>query len=131
VDNPNIKTTGRVREVAPQADPVTRMFPVKIGLTDPPSELLLGSTITGGIMLDSPPIMTVPVGALIESDGKPSVWVVDPVSSTVALRPVEIVRYDPATVIISTGLRDAEVVVTAGVHVLFPGQKVRILAGSS
>ena len=34
-----------------------------------------------------------------------------------ALRPVEIVRYDTSVVIISDGLRDGEVVVTAGVHV--------------
>src|SRR5262249_42485611 len=34
--DPSVRTTGRVREVSPQADPVTRTFQVKVGLTDPP-----------------------------------------------------------------------------------------------
>src|SRR4029079_4945002 len=36
-DDPKVTTTGRVREIAPQADPVTRTFAVKVGLNDPPS----------------------------------------------------------------------------------------------
>src|SRR5262245_8519931 len=35
-DDPKVTTTGRVREVSPQADPVTRTFAVKVGLNDPP-----------------------------------------------------------------------------------------------
>ena len=38
---------GRVREVAPQADPVTRTFEVKVGLTEPPPAMRLGATVTG------------------------------------------------------------------------------------
>jgi membrane fusion protein, multidrug efflux system len=59
------------------------------------------------------------------------VWVVDPRSNTVALRAVEIQRYDPSAVIVASGLREGEVVVTAGVNVLHPGQKVKLLSGSS
>ena len=131
VDNPSIKTTGRIREVSPQADPVTRLFPVKVGLDNPPPEFFLGVTVSGSVSFDSPPVMTIPLTAVIESDGKPSVWVVDPASNTVALRAVEILRYDPSAVIVSGGLRDGEVVVTAGVNVLHPGQKVKLLTGSS
>jgi RND family efflux transporter MFP subunit len=131
IDNPNIKTTGRLREVSPQADPVTRLFQVKVGLDNPPIEFFLGVTVSGAVSLESPPVMALPLTAIIESDGKPSVWVVDPASNTVALRPVEILRYDPSVVIVSNGLRDGEVVVTAGVNVLHPGQKVKLLSGSS
>jgi Membrane-fusion protein len=35
-DDPAVTAIGRVREVSPQADPVTRTFEVKVGLTDPP-----------------------------------------------------------------------------------------------
>ena len=131
VDNPNIKTTGRIREVSPQADPVTRLFPVKVGLDSSPLEFFLGGMVSGAISFDTPPIMTIPLTAVIESDGKPSVWVVDPASNTVALRAVEILRYDPSAVIVSNGLQDGEVVVTAGVNVLHPGQKVKLLSGAS
>jgi len=131
VDNPNIKTTGRIREISPQADPVTRLFPVKVGLEDPPLEFFLGVTVSGAVNLDTSPIMMLPLTAVIESDGKPSVWVVDPASNTVALRAVMILRYDPSAVIVSNGLRDGEVVVTAGVNVLHLGQKVKLLSGGS
>jgi membrane fusion protein, multidrug efflux system len=131
VDNPSIKTTGRIREVSPQADPVTRLFPVKVGLDNPPPQFFLGVTVSGAINLDTSPVMTLPLTAIIESDGKPSVWVVDPRSNTVALRAVEIQRYDPSAVIVASGLREGEVVVTAGVNVLHPGQKVKLLSGSS
>jgi membrane fusion protein, multidrug efflux system len=131
VDKPSIKTTGRIREVSPQADPVTRLFPVKVGLDNPPLEFFLGVTVSGAINLDTSPIMALPLTAIIESDGKPSVWVVNPATNTVALRAVEILRYEPSTVIIANGLRDGEVVVTAGVNVLHPGQKVKLLSGAS
>src|SRR5581483_3434991 len=35
-DNPDIKVDGKVREISPQADPVTRNYQVKVELADPP-----------------------------------------------------------------------------------------------
>ena len=46
-EDPSVTARGRVREVAPQADPVTRTFEVKVGLTDPPPAMRLGATVTG------------------------------------------------------------------------------------
>ena len=77
-DDPEVTATGRVREVAPQADPATRTFQVKVGLIDPPEAMRLGSTVTGRIRLAAPPGVEVPASALTESDGGPAVWVVDP-----------------------------------------------------
>ena len=48
-DDPQVKATGRVREVAPQADPATRTFQVKVGITDPPEAMRLGATVTGRV----------------------------------------------------------------------------------
>jgi multidrug efflux pump subunit AcrA (membrane-fusion protein) len=59
------------------------------------------------------------------------VWVVDQAAQTVALRPVELARFDPARVLLASGLQAGEVVVTAGVQALRPGQKVRLLAQQS
>jgi len=126
-NDPTVRATGRVREVAPQADPTTRTWQVKVGISDPPPGMALGSTVTGSIKLSAPPGVEVPASALTEANGNPAVWVVDPQSKTVSLREVELARYDPATVVISQGLETGEVVVTAGVQVLRPGQKVRIL----
>jgi membrane fusion protein, multidrug efflux system len=124
-DNKEIRATGRVRELAPQADPATRTHQVKVGLIDPPADMLLGATVVGTIVLNAEPSIEVPGVALTRSDGKPAVWVVDGTSSTVSLRAVTVARYGEATVIVSGGLEDGDVVVTAGVHVLRPGQKVK------
>jgi membrane fusion protein, multidrug efflux system len=126
-DDPTVTTVGRVREVAPQADPVTRMFEVKVGLTDPPDGMRLGATVIGQLQLDSAPTIEIPASGLTEFDRKPAVWVVDPSSLTVSLRNVEVLRHNPATVAISSGLETGDIVVTAGVQALHPRQKIRLL----
>ena len=130
-DDPRVKATGRVREVAPQADAATRTFQVKVAIIDPPEAMRLGSTVTGSIRLAPPPGVEVPASALTEMDGRPAVWVLDPQSQTVSLRAVDVLRHDPATVVISQGLETGEFIVIAGVQTLRPGQKVRLLGGVS
>ena len=130
-DDHAVKATGRVREVAPQADAATRTFQVKVAISDPPEQMRLGSTVVGRITLSAPPGVEIPASALTEAEGHPAVWVVDPKSGTVSLRGVEIMRHDPATVVISGGLETGEIVVTAGVQTLRPGQKVRLLGAVS
>ena len=107
-NDPQVKATGRVREVAPQADAATRTFQVKVGIIDPPEAMRLGSTVTGRIKLAAPPGVEVPASALTEANGRPAVWVVDPQSQTVSLRNVDVLRYDPATVVISQGLETGD-----------------------
>jgi RND family efflux transporter MFP subunit len=126
-NDPTVRATGRVREVAPQADATTRTFQVKVGIIDPPEAMELGSTVTGSIKLSAPPGVEIPASALTETNGRPAVWVVDPQSKTVSLREVDILRHDPATVVISQGLAAGDLVVTAGVQTLRPGQKVQLL----
>jgi membrane fusion protein, multidrug efflux system len=130
-ENSEIKTTGVAREIASQADAATRTFPVKIGLIDPPQAMRLGATVTGGIVLTSTPVIEIHSTAVTKADGKPAVWVVDPDKKSVALRTIQILRIEPNSVIVGEGLRDGELVVTAGVHVLRPGQKVKLLGSTS
>jgi RND family efflux transporter MFP subunit len=126
-DDPAVVAQGRVREVAPQANPVTRTFEVKVGLTDPPPAMRLGATVTGRMETEAVPIMEIPASALTEFNRQPAVWIVDPSSRTVSLRNVDVLRFDQATVAVDQGLDIGEIVVTAGVQALHPGQKVRLL----
>jgi len=87
----------------------------------------LGSTVVGRMQLDTAPTIEIPASALTEIDRRPAVWVVDPSSLTVSLRNVDILRQNPATVAISDGLDSGDIVVTAGVQALHPGQKTRLL----
>jgi len=130
-NDPQVKATARVREVSPQADAATRTFQVKVGITDPPETMRLGATVTGRITLSAPPGMEVPASALTKTNAGLAVWVVDPHSQTVTLRNVDVLRYDPAAVVISKGLETGDVVVTAGAQTLRPGQKVQLMGGAS
>jgi RND family efflux transporter MFP subunit len=130
-DDPAVTAQGRVREVSPQADPVTRTFIVKVGLTDPPQAMRLGATVTGRMEIEAGPLIEIPATALTQFNQRPAVWIVDPVSRTVSIRNVEVLRHDPATVAVAQGLDSGEIVVTAGVQALHPGQKVRLLGSES
>ncbi len=128
---PSVRAVARVREVSPQADPVTRTFQVRAGLDDPPEALRLGSTVIGSVTLDATPGITVPPSALTQAGAEPAVWVVDRESMTVSLRLVQVGQFALDTVTIAEGLKEGELVVTAGVQVLRPGQKVRLLGAPS
>jgi membrane fusion protein, multidrug efflux system len=130
-EDSSVTATGRVREVGEQADPVTRTFQVKVGLTDPPAAMRLGSTLIGSVQLNSAPVITIPASALTRSNQQPAVWIVDPSKLTVSLRNIEVSRYDPGTVVVGQGLDTGDIVVTAGVQALHPGQKVRLLPQTS
>jgi membrane fusion protein, multidrug efflux system len=130
-DDPSVTANGRVRQVDPQADPVTRTFKVRVSVNDPPAAMRLGATVTGRMEMDSGKGFAVPAGALTSVERNPAVWIVDPKDLTVKLQPVEILRYDPGTVVLASGLEGGELVVTAGVQALHPGQKVRLLGPTS
>lgn len=127
-DDPKVIAKGRVREVAAQADPITRTFGVRVGLSDPPATMRLGATVVGQMHTAEAEIIRIPATALIDVGGQPAVWLVDSQSQTVSQRPIEVANYGTSTVEVAQGLSDGEVVVTAGVHALRPGQKVRVPA---
>lgn len=125
------RATGHVREVAPQADPVTRTFEIRVGLTNPPEALRLGSTVTGTMQLGDRAGIDIPASALTQANRQPAVWVVDTKANTVSLRNIDVARYDIGSVVVAQGLEPGDVVVTAGVQTLRPGQRIRLLGAAS
>jgi multidrug efflux system membrane fusion protein len=91
---------------------------VKLGMT---ANVAIGDRAAGGII-------TLPLTALTEVQGKPAVWVVDPHTSQVNLRPVAVGAYREDGVTVRDGLRAGEIVVTAGVHKLIAGETVRVVS---
>ena len=123
--------SGTVREVAASADPMTRTYQVKVGLgvmsgqTQPP----LGATVTviPQQRRDSAPAaIKVPTTALRQLGQATAVWVLDPASMTVKSQTVEIASADGNEAVVAKGLSPGMQVVSTGVHVLTPGQKVTI-----
>lgn len=124
----NASLKGRIREVAASADPVTRTYPVKVsldGATQPP----LGATVSvlpQALAHGSTPVIKIPTSAL-RQDGKGSaVWVLDKATMTLRSQPVQVATADGNEAVIGAGLQPGMTIVSAGVHVLAPGQKVSI-----
>ena len=125
--DPGVRARGTVREVAPRADPVTGTFRVRISVANAPAAMRLGSTVTGRLELVSAPGISIPTSALTRVEGQPAVWIVDPKASTVSLRKIAVSTNNAAQVRVDSGLSPGDIVVTAGVQVLRPGQKVSLL----
>ena len=123
--DPKVTAVGKVREVSPRADPITGTFTVRVRLINPPPAMRLGSTVTGRMKLNSVPAVDIPASALIRPGGQPAVWLVDTKTSTVSIHNVQLQAFDAERVQVSQGLAPGDVIVTAGVQALRPGQKVR------
>jgi RND family efflux transporter MFP subunit len=124
----NALLPGRIREVATSADPVTRTYPVKValeGALQPP----LGSTVTvtpHDLARDGLQVIKLPTSALRQDGQGTAVWVLDKATMTVRSQPVQVATADGNEAVIAAGLQPGMLVVSAGVHVLSPGQKVTI-----
>jgi RND family efflux transporter MFP subunit len=130
VSDPEIKTEGKVRYVSPQADPTTRTFTVRVSLPDAPPQMRLGANVVGTVTVAQAPAITLPGTALFDKGGKPAVWLVG-ADHTVQLKPITVARYQDNSVVVGSGLTPGEIVVTAGVQKLVPGEKVRLIAAST
>jgi multidrug efflux system membrane fusion protein len=114
-----------VREVAAAADPATRTFLVRADLGAAPVQL--GQTMT--VQLDLPrrdAAARLPLTAVMRQQGQTAVWVLDPASMTVKVQPIVVAGADGNSVMVASGLQSGQRVVTAGVHTLTPGQKVKL-----
>jgi RND family efflux transporter MFP subunit len=125
--DPKVTATAVVREISPRADPLTGTFRVRARIDKPPADFRLGSTIAGRLTLASAEVIEIPPSAVVRSDRQAAVWVVDPKAGTVSSRPIEIRSSDPNRVEVASGLNAGDVIVTAGVQALRPGQKVSLL----
>ncbi len=123
--DPTKKVEGAVRQISPNADPTTGTYTVKVGLTDPPPEIRIGSLVRGRAESTGSDVFSVPPTALVQTGDKPAVWVVAPDTGAVKLTTVTVVRYDTDAVLISDGLKKGDLVVIAGVNSLAEGQIVK------
>jgi RND family efflux transporter MFP subunit len=122
---PAVQVEGRIREIAPQADAVTRLRRVRIALDNPPESFRLGATVTAKLGKDQSEVLRLPASAVLAREGADFVWVVDQSAGTVALQKIEGVT-EQAGIRVTSGLAAGARVVTAGIHSLRPGQHVRI-----
>ena len=114
-----------LRELSAAADPVTRTFQAKADVAQAP--VRLGQTAT--VVVPLPQVAGVaklPLTAVMAHQGGSAVWIFDPATSTVKQQPIVVAGADGNDVVVAAGITPGQVVVTAGVHTLTPGQKVTL-----
>lgn len=117
--------TGRLRELAPAADPVSRTYPARVALKNADARLALGMTARVRFGSGGKGGFIVPLTAIFQQADKHAVWIVAE-DRSVSLRPVNVAAYSDDGAVITQGIAAGERIIAAGVHKLFAGEKIRI-----
>lgn len=120
---PGKRYPGKVRELAPAADPVTRTYAARVAF-DGGDEVELGQSARVWARGENQAGLRLPLSALTQARGAPAVWVVDPKTQQVRLRPIRVGAYSEEGVPVLAGLGADEWVVAAGAHLLLDGERV-------
>lgn len=121
---------GRLRELAAAADPASRTYAARIALDKPDAKMALGMTarvrFDGGSGEQG---YVVPLTAIFQQGDQAAVWIVA-ADRSVGLRNVKVAAYRDDGAQVAEGLAAGERIVAAGVHMLAPGEKIRIAEGA-
>jgi RND family efflux transporter MFP subunit len=126
--DPNRSIPGKIREVSPVADAATRTYTVKVSI--PPSEeVRLGMTAVVQLARQNAESaggqLRAPLSSLVQNKGASAVWVIE--NGAVRLQPVQVGGVSGNDVLLTSGVKPGQAIVTAGVNLLKNGQKVKIL----
>lgn len=117
---------GELRELAPDTDSLTRTYSARVSVKNADAALRLGMTASVfAADVEGSRAIRLPLTAIHQVGQSPQVWIVDPKTSLVSARPVQLGSAQNEHVLITRGLAGGEKVVTAGVHMLHAGQKVK------
>lgn len=140
--DPGRELPGRVREISAAADPVTRTYPTRVSIPNPPADLRIGMTaVVAFTRTGEAATIRIPLTALLQDKGGNQVWVYQPNpaagkagdkegakdsgNGTVRPVPVTLGAAQGNLIEVRQGLKPGQTIVTAGVHLLKPGQTVK------
>ncbi len=125
---PQMEVDGVIREVAALADSATRTYMVRVSI--PQIDVVkFGMTATVKVWPgETKARIILPIAAVYQSGNKPNLWLVE--NGVLRLQPVELGDFLSEGVVIRSGLKPGDVVVTAGVQKLQEGKKVKIWDGA-
>ena len=128
--DPTLVLPGKLRELSPVADAVTRTYLAKVSLPADAKDVRLGMTANVSFVAPNPaPVFKLPTTALFQDKGQTAVWIVS--GGAVKLVSVKLAGASGEDVLIAGGISSGQQVVTAGVNLLKQGQKVSILGAES
>jgi membrane fusion protein, multidrug efflux system len=117
----------RLREIAPTADPVTRTYQLKYTILNPTGQVHIGMTASIALRSSSSDSgIAVPLSSLVDNNGTPAVWIVDPNTGSLSLREVQVKRYGQSQAWVDNHFQPGELVVRAGVQKLDPSMIVSV-----
>lgn len=121
-----------LRELSAMADPLTRTYQARYSLDGAGKNAPLGATVTVqlGIEADKEAEQQyeIPVSALYDGGAGASVWVIDPDTSTLSRRQVEVARLGSETALVSNSLSPGERILALGAHLVREGERVTIIS---
>jgi membrane fusion protein, multidrug efflux system len=122
--DPSVTALGRVREVAPTVNTRTGTVTVKVGIDAGAGKMPLGAAVVGHGHFAARKVVELPWTATASDRGKLAVWIYDPATRAVAMKPVVAEAFANEALILASGLSGGEKVVTAGGKFLYPGEIV-------
>lgn len=125
VDHPDISVTGTPRLLSPLVDATRGTVKVTVAMPSLPPGVSFGDAIVGTIQRGDAAQVSLPWSAISATVDGPAVWVVDPATHAVSLRPVQVLRYETGRIVLAGGVSDGEQVVGLGANLLYPGRIVR------
>ncbi len=131
---PGLTFPAKLRELSAMADPLTRTYQARYSLGGVGANAPLGATVTihlnGESAQGAVQQYEIPVGALYDGGTGASVWVINPATSSISHRMVEVAKLGSETALISQGLKAGERILALGAHLVKEGEQVKILSAS-
>ncbi len=120
-----------LRELSAMADPLTRTYQARYSLGGVGANAPLGATVTVDLAGDNANEAVqqygIPIGALYDTGTGTSVWVINPDTSSLSRRQIEVAKLGSETALVSKGLKSGELILALGAHLVTEGERVKIL----
>lgn len=117
-----------LRELAPEADRLSRTYQARFSLADPDSQVQLGRTATVHLTgVGAAPVMQVPLAAVINDGRGAAVWKIDALGKRAMRSPVTVESLTKDHAVVSGGLANGDLIVALGAHMLDEAKPIRIV----
>lgn len=122
---PSIRAEGILFEIAPEADPATRMRRIKIGLIDPDPAFRIGTTVTVLTTAHTRADIEIPVSAILQVGRRSYVWRIDEDKGVVSRHEIVLRERNGDIAVVAEGLAPGMRIAAAGTNSLENGQAMR------
>jgi RND family efflux transporter MFP subunit len=116
------------RDIAPDADPASRTYRVRMAVAAPDARIAFGRTVT--VTLAGPaaaPVVALPLAAVINDGSGPAVWRLPAGADRVERVAVEVAAIGGRVAAVRGGLEEGDRVVSLGAALIDPDRPVRVV----